>query len=354
MAKAEAIAARPDFPWLDIERPEGIWRFLAQRGWVLADERLVRCEKAGDGNMNLTVRVWTDRRSVILKQARPWVEKYEHIAASPDRAVVEERFYRRVASIPGVASRMPKLLAADATACALLLEDLCGARDLTAMYRGETLDDDDLRRLASYLRVLHTSTTGDPDPHFANRAMRALNHEHIFRVPLDPAARLDLDRFEAGLAAAARHIQAHKDFAARVAETGKRYLADGRCLVHGDFFPGSWLNGTAANRNDAIWVIDPEFCFHGDAELDVGCAVAHLALGRQELASARSFVEFYSQGDQTKLDGAWVGRYAAVEVMRRLIGVAQLPIVFSSPFRVKLLERARSAMLDENWERLWS
>ena len=63
--------------------------------------------------MNLTLRVRTERRSVVLKQARPWVEKYDHIEAPWERSLSERWFYERVASIPEVAGHMPRLLASD-------------------------------------------------------------------------------------------------------------------------------------------------------------------------------------------------------------------------------------------------
>ena len=36
--------------------------------------------RAGDGNMNCTVRVTTGTGTLIVKQSRPWVEKYPRFA----------------------------------------------------------------------------------------------------------------------------------------------------------------------------------------------------------------------------------------------------------------------------------
>lgn len=46
-----------------------------------ADEVVEGVEREGEGNMNCVVRVMTSRRSFILKQSRPWVEKYPGFAA---------------------------------------------------------------------------------------------------------------------------------------------------------------------------------------------------------------------------------------------------------------------------------
>ena len=102
-------------------------------------------------------------------------------------------------------------------------------------------------------------------------------------------------------------------------------------------------------------MIDPEFCFYGDAEFDLGFAVAHLALARQPAAAAHGFLEAYRRScHHAELDDRRMARYASAEVMRRLIGVAQLPIPPSDGFRAVLLEQSRQMMLTESLEPLWN
>ena len=149
-----------------------------------------------------------------------------------------------------------------------------------------------------------------------------------------------------GLAAAAERLRQDEAYRSLVRETGERYLSDGPALVHGDYFPGSWLRTVAGIR-----VIDPEFCFYGDPEFDVGCAVAHLALAAQPRADAGALVAAYGTGATLRMELA--ARYAAVEVMRRLIGVAQLPLSSEHVNRCGLLERSRKALLGRSWEMLW-
>jgi 5-methylthioribose kinase len=337
------MAQHPDFPWLDLDRPEEVGRILADRGWLEPGESFRGCERAGEGNMNLTLRVRTDRRRFIVKQARPWVEKYDTIPAPWDRSLSEQRFYQRVSGLGGVASRMPRLLGADPEARLLLLEDLPAARDMSDLYGGDVaLAPGESEELAAYLRALHTGTRDTADPHLANRAMRALNHEHIFVIPLAADGGLDLDALEPGLGDAARRLVADADYTAWVSRLGERYLADGPCLVHGDYFPGSWLRTDLGLR-----VIDPEFGFFGDPELDVGVALGHLALAGRPAAEGRRWLDAYAKGREAPpLDAPLVARFAAVEVMRRLIGVAQLPLRPVPGRRAALLERAREAMLE--------
>jgi 5-methylthioribose kinase len=177
--------------------------------------------------------------------------------------------------------------------------------------------------------------------------MRQLNYTHCFEVPLDPRNGLLLDRFEPGLGDAAERLAAEDAFRGVVAEAGARYLSAGGPLVHGDYFPGSWLRTPAGIR-----VIDPEFCFLGERAIDVGCAVAHLVLARQAPDAALRFLDAYGD-DPRVVDPGALARYAAVEIVRRLIGVAQLPIAPTRGWRAALLARAREAALEGSLTPLW-
>jgi 5-methylthioribose kinase len=239
---------------------------------------------------------------------------------------------------------MPRLLGFDERARVLAIEDLGPAADYTFLYDGTPISAADLSELAGYLRALHDASQGTADDRFANRDMRVLNHEHIFRFPLDPANGLRLDNFEPGLADAAATLQRDDAYRKLVTETGERYLADGTCLQHGDYFPGSFLRTEKGPR-----VIDPEFCFYGDREFDLGVFAAHLVLARRPEA-VTNLLGVYGDRD---VDAALLSRYAACEVMRRLIGVAQLPIAPTTDgWRAKLLEQSRHAMLTQSLEPL--
>lgn len=363
------MAAHPDFPWLAAGDVETLGSVLRELGWLAAGEAVKRCEPAGAGNMNLTLRVETAARSLVVKQARPWVERYPEIPAPWDRARAEQAFYQEVAGIAGVADRMPRILGCSPAARLLAMEDLPGARDLSFLYSRthsrmsrssrapgtpcdavDTLQAGEIGVLADYLARLHGASERAPSERRANRAMRALNHEHIFVIPLSPDADLALDEHEPGLAEAARALRADDDFRRAARATGERYLADGRHLVHGDYFPGSWLR-----TDDGLRFIDPEFSFGGDPEVDLGCAIAHLALADCPRAHADAMLDAYrATAGAPSVDAARLARYAAMEVVRRLVGVAQLPIPPSDGARAALLARARIAMLEAHDEALWS
>ena len=96
---------------------------------------------------------------------------------------------------------------------------------------------------------------------FANRAMRALNHEHMFSLPAARRATASIStRITPGLADAARELAADRAYATRSPRSG------------GGIWPTAtrWSTATifreaGCKAGDGVRVIDPEFCFLGDA-----------------------------------------------------------------------------------------
>ncbi len=340
-----ATAEHADFAFLDKADPSAAEALCHRLGYLQDGESITKLDIAGEGNMNLVLRVTTNRRSVILKQSRPWVEKYDMIAAPWDRAVVEKRFYERVRGNGGVADVMPALLGDDAETRTLLLEDLGEASDLSSVYSGGKITVQELQAAATYLRKLHELTLGEQGDDFANREMRQLNHAHIYDIPMQDHGMIELNGLEPGLAQAAKELRADEAFVAAVKATGQAYLAKPTCdsvLLHGDFFPGSLVR-----TKQGLRVIDPEFCFAGDRAIDVGIMTGHLLLAGRPTVDVRAFHEAYGVAD---VDASLLARVAGCEVVRRLIGVAQLPIVESKGRRAALLLSARKAVVGGSLE----
>ena len=320
---------------LDLHDRAGIDGYLLRRGLAEGSELPARIESAGSGNMNLTLRVTLLNRSLILKQGRPWVEKYDHLEAPWDRTLIEGRFYEAVHDVRAVSSRLPEILDLDPHNHVLALSDVGSLGDFTTIYADGGIPAATLDELLDWLKALGGVTIPDDRKDaFANRAMRALNHEHIFRLPLARDNGLDLDRITDGLARAAEELKADLACAARVQALGSRYLEDGPSLVHGDYFPGSWMKAT-----DGVSIIDPEFCFLGVREFDYGVMLAHLALARTRADPAQRVI---AATQRERLDTALVLNFAGVEIMRRLIGVAQLPLSHDLNTKRRLLDISRS------------
>ena len=336
--RAQFANAHQDVLLLDAGDRAAIEGYLLARDLVSDGELPSRVERAGAGNMNLTLRVSLRSRSLILKQGRPWVEQYDHIAAPWERTVIEGQFYEAVRSVRAVSGRMPELLAIDRKNHVLVLEDAGSTGDFTSMYEDRRISQPDLTELLDWLSALGSVTIPDQwQRRFANRAMRDLNHEHIFSLPLAAQNGLDLDRITEGLACAAAELKRDRAYCWHVSELGTAYLWDGGALVHGDYFPGSWVRAA-----DGIRIIDPEFCFLGVREFDYGVMLAHLALARAGVEAARQVL---AASDREHLMDTMVLGFAGVEITRRLIGVAQLPLPYGIDTKRHLLDVSRSLVL---------
>lgn len=318
---------------LDITQPHLLEDYLKSKNWLKQHEQVLILEKPGEGNMNYTLRVRTHDRTLIIKQSRPYVEKYPQIAAPANRAVTEGRFYEKIQPFASINEFMPQLIGIDIDANILVLEDLGTASDYTFLYQpNQQLSMTEAEALAHYLAMLHRLTWQETiDESFANREMRGLNHEHIFNYPLIENNGFDLDTISSGLQMISMGYKIDTKLKQKVRELGMVYLSDGRCLLHGDFYPGSWLKTTYGLK-----VIDPEFCFYGCPEFDLGVMTAHLMMAKQPEGTIRKVYQAYGEIKNPQL----VDQFTGVEIMRRLIGLAQLPLSLSLLDKEELLETA--------------
>lgn len=324
---------------LDPEDLAGLADYLRAQGWLAQGEAPVSVQRAGEGNMNLALRLTTDRRSLIVKQGRPWVEKYPDIAAPEDRTLVEAEWYALAGEVDELAVRMPTVLGLDAANRVLCLQDLGDRPDMSTLYAGAHLSETQLDGLLRWLGRLHAAFAGDPRARtLENRAMRELNHEHIFRLPLEGDGPIDVDAVCPGLGERGRALRADPALVAAAAALGERYLGPGATLLHGDFFPGSWLHD-----DSAPWIIDPEFGFYGPPEFDIGVLLAHLNLADQDDALSAHVWEAYAAPDG--FDRPLAQGFAGIEIIRRLLGVSQLPLRADLARREALLERGRALVL---------
>lgn len=317
--------------------------YLQDKGWMEPYEEVLRLEKPGEGNMNVVVRVVGDSRRLILKQAKPFVNKYPQIPAPVDRAEVEKKFYTLTAPFPGIKKFLPALTGYDAANHILVLEDLGTGADYTFVYRkGERLAFDELQSAVGFLSELHGAGFGAeaiaafPD----NLALRQLNHEHLFVYPYMEENGFDLDSVQPGLQDAAMTYKTDSRLKSRVQELGQIYLSAGKTLLHGDYYPGSWLKVSGGFR-----VIDPEFCFFGPAEYDMGVMLAHLRMAQQPESDIAQVLPLYGN---RRLDEGLVYRFEAMEILRRIIGLAQLPLDLSLEEKQSLLQRAASYLLSSH------
>jgi 5-methylthioribose kinase len=308
-------------------------KYLENRGWLISNnEQVISIEKPGEGNMNVVLRITTNVRSFIVKQSRPYVQKYQQIEAPLERIEVEHQFYSAVQGYQ-IDTHIPKILAYDKMEFSLMMEDLGHCKDMTYIYGSRTIKDTHLDNLIHVLQVIHKSK---PESFPKNMELRKLNHQHIFVLPFMEDNGFQLDDIQNGLQELS--LKYKKDTALKsIIETlGTKYLSEGSILLHGDYYPGSWMT-----ERDNVYVIDPEFSFLGFAEFDLGVMAAHLIIA----ASESSYLDLVLKKYQGAIDNKWVHQIAGIEIMRRLIGLAQLPLERTLQEKEYLLQMARKMIL---------
>ena len=332
---------------------EAIQTFLREKGWIGSSTTVSSLAPAGEGNMNRTLRATLDNiaggspTTLILKQSVPFVAKYPQIAAPQDRLDVEAAFYEVTATSANVQRYMPKMIHYDQGTNIMCLEDLGGGADMTAGYSNATSEsatggNDDVfnaehrQTLMKWLSSLHSidlGTSGKQDA-FVNMEMRKLNATHIFDLPLAKDNGINLDGFASGLqkVAVGDYVGNAKliDQSKRLGDIylGKKNRnSDANCLLHGDYYPGSFLS----NDLTGVKIIDPEFAFRGPAEFDLGVFVAHCCFCGVNSDEIEKALASYDRPYNRKLAMAFAG----VELLRRLLGVAQLPLPADTTLAMK-------------------
>jgi 5-methylthioribose kinase len=320
---------------LNPDKLRELTEYLQQQEWISTAETIVAAGKAGEGNMNCVLRADTGARTIILKQSRGYVEKFPHIPAPANRTVIESLFYKKIAEQIKIKQMMPGLIGADEENNIMALEDAGKSGDYSFLYGlKEQLHNEEIAAPVSWLHALHTQvkkSTGDTA--LSNREMRLLNHEHIFNYPFQKDSGFNLDDVEVGLQAIAMPYKNDLYLKRKIENLGNHYLSEGEYLLHGDFYPGSWLK-TATG----IKIIDAEFCFYGLREFDLGVMTAHLYLTKHDETILPIIKNNYPAFN--KLNSDILNGFTGTEIMRRLLGLAQLPVKLNLSEKEYLLKKA--------------
>jgi 5-methylthioribose kinase len=275
-------------------------------------EKVVKVEIPGEGNMNVVLRIQTNKRSFILKQSRPFVNKYPEIISSKERIVVENKFYNEVLK-KKIKVSFPNKIKFVRDDFVLILEDLGVCKDMTYLYNKNELSDIHINKLIQIISSVHSL---EVKKYPLNMGLRKLNHEHIFVLPFKKNNFL-LNTIQDELLDLSKDIIKNSKLKMIVKKIGDKYLGSGKELIHGDYYPGSWMI-----KNNNIYIIDPEFSFLGFKEFDLGVMAAHLIMITHNRDCFYKIINEYSSFIDEKL----IRQVAGIEIIRRIIGLAQLPI----------------------------
>jgi 5-methylthioribose kinase len=326
---------------LNANEPKELAAYLQQLKWLDDQETIVSLSKPGEGNMNCVLRVETATRSFIVKQSRGYVEKYPQVLAPASRVLTEGAFYQKIALADTVQQIMPKLLGIDAINNMIALEDLGKANDFTVLYNVKRkLQEQEINQLVGYLNGLHQQFQKTViDDELANTELRTLNYEHIFEYPFKEENGFNLNHIQDGLQELALPYKKDVELKKNIERLGSLYLSKGKYLLHGDYYPGSWLK-----MANGIKVIDPEFCFYGLREFDLGVLFAHMYLTQQKGSAMTLIKEQYISFEELNL--TILNGFIGTEIIRRLIGLAQLPLKMDLKTKDRLLSFARDLILE--------
>jgi 5-methylthioribose kinase len=313
--------------------PAALEIYLRKNNWLYDGEQVISTSIPGSGNMNYVIRVHTSQRTVILKQSMPYVEKYPSIEAPQERIKTEYLFYRHISSQQKVQQYMPVAIGLDLRQYILVLEDAGAMQDATSLYSNPGLvQEQHLNSLLDYLNALHSfSHTTEPVDGFENSKMKTLNAVHIFSFPFQSNNGFNLDNIQSGLQAASLPYKQNNSLKKKISQLQAIYMDSGKYLLHGDYYPGSWLVDTTT-----IKVIDPEFCFYGTNVFDLSVLIAHLKMARCSAPLIQKTIERY----QLPFDKQLLSALTGVEILRRIIGLAQLPLHLSLAQKQELMEEA--------------
>ena len=283
--------------------------------------------------MNVVLRVKTNQRSFILKQSRPFVQKYQQIEAPLNRIEVEYKFYKAVQG-PYISAHIPAILNFDQKNYLIQMEDLGQCDDMTSCYTDRKISFHTLEKLVTISKAIHK--VGNVRNFPKNRALRELNHQHIFVLPFMEDNGFQLNDIQEGLQELSLPYKKDNAIKAVVNKLGDMYLSKGNVLIHGDYYPGSWMQ-----LESELYIIDPEFSFIGFKEFDLGVMTAHLLMATMDASSLATVIELY----KGEVNNILVSQVAGTEIMRRLIGLAQLPLQRTIGEKDYLLQLARKMIL---------
>ncbi|MEL7147235.1 MAG: phosphotransferase [Bacteroidota bacterium] len=304
---------------------EELQKFLSSLGW-LQNEKILKTTIPGEGNMNVVLHVTTDKRSFILKQSRPYVNKYQQLAAPLERIETEYQFYAATNGTD-LTDNMPEMIVYSKEHFLMMLSYVDEFEDMTRLYADRSVKVDEVASLAQILNEIHQAPV--PGNYPENKELRQLNHQHIFVLPFEEENGFELDDIQPGLQALSGQYKQDSTLKNKVDQLGDKYLSAGDTLLHGDYYPGSWMRA-----RDQFYVIDTEFSFVGFREFDIGVMMAHLIL----ITSDKSITGNVLENTKGSFDEALVFQMAGVEIMRRLIGLAQLPLERTLEEKQQLLQ----------------
>ena len=331
---------------------------------------VTRAAEIGDGNINLVFRVETGAESVIVKQALPYLRVAgESWPLTRHRARIEGDALTVHAKLaPGL---LPEMFHYDEYVSALVLEDLCehvswrealiagrdvaGVAEAVGRYSARVL-------LGTSDLTLGSRQRKELRRRFGYSELCLVTEDLVFTAPFRDAAS---NRYDPEAGELARSLRTDSALRRAVAELRFAFKTRDEALLHGDLHSGSVMI-----KDGDVRIIDLEFAYFGPLGFDVGVLLAHLAIARiaHDVAHSDPFAgvidryaaEYWAafRDESRRLwrpTEPWyerwlhavltdAARFAGVEMMRRIVGLAHARDIDSlaSPMRLTAQQRVIS------------
>lgn len=351
---------------------EELVQYAKKRGYF-GEEENVSASEIGDGKINYVFRLTGQSRSLIFKQAVPYARVVGEAMPLPiDRVKVEAYVLKQYAAI--VPEFVPRVYGLDEERALLVIEDLSPMQ----VGRIVLLNGSESGRFAEDVGVFIAKTlfyTSDfyLDPaekkvrisELSNPGMRKLTEDLVLSHPF---AFHDTNYFEDELRNDVLWLSRNDRLRLEVAKLKHVFMTKADALIHGDLHTGSIFISEHATK-----VFDPEFALFGPFGFDLGQFIANLYLNglgtpdylpkriRNALETWYAFVDAFarlwreeSKEPYTNVDGylSYLLRnifsdalgYAGCELIRRSIGIAQLPDLNHEQDEKKRISRRKAAV----------
>jgi 5-methylthioribose kinase len=314
-------------------------------------------EEVGDGNLNSVFRIRSATSSVIVKQALPYLK-----VAGRQWPLTRERARIEAAAI-AVHSRyapgsLPHVEHFDETLSAIVLEDLDGWRSWRDVLVEGLPSPGVAAQVGWYSAAIALGTSrlslpadecGQLRRRFGYSELCLVTEDLVFTAPFTGAAS---NRYDPELTGLVRGLR--RDRALRMAVSGllSAFKTRAETLIHGDLHSGSVLV-----RGSEAHVIDLEFAYYGPFGFDPGMLLANLALAyvahealddldfcRRITGHAHDYWDALADACRQHWPAdefscrhflaallADSARFAGVEMIRRIVGLAHVRDIDSLP-----------------------
>jgi len=231
-------------------------------------ENALHVNEIGDGNLNFIFRAYSDKKSLIIKYAPPYLRLLGKDFKLPQERICVEMhtmaYFKTIAP-----SYIPTIYHADEKEFLFAMEDLKDFETLQILQLKTPISLQIYEKLGDFLAKIsaHNPPFQDVD-YYENATLKHISENYIFRFPhTSNHEALSIPPFFKPLP---------KDTAFRqgIDRLINLFLNTKETLIHGDLHTGSVMI-----KKDKIAIIDAEFSFFGPLGFDMGNLFAHILFG---------------------------------------------------------------------------